>query len=231
VRRRGRAGSTRLVVDLGAMPGHPFQTAIGFDLAAIFLFAVTGGLAAIRRRYDLVGVAVLALATALSGGVLRDLLLGRGTPLLLTDGRYLAAVLAGTVASILLGRHLHRLRLVIEVLDALGLGIYGVVGAEKALAADLPVLTALLLGSVNAVGGSIVRDVLSREEPLLFKPGEWYALAAVLGIACFLVLLLGLGVGHRPAALWGIGVAFSTRLLSIRLGWRTGAVAGGEEGP
>jgi uncharacterized membrane protein YeiH len=210
---------------------HPFQTAIGLDLAAIFLFAVTGGLAAIRRRYDLVGVAVLALATALSGGVLRDLLLARGTPLLLTDGRYLASVLAGTVASAVLGRHLHRLRLVIEVLDALGLGIYGVVGAQKALAAGLPVLTALLLGSVNAVGGSIVRDVLSREEPLLFKPGEWYALAAVVGTASFLVLLLAVHVPPQPAAFCGIGVAFLARLLSIRLGWRTGAVAGGEEGP
>jgi uncharacterized membrane protein YeiH len=210
---------------------HPFQTAVGFDLAAIYLFAVTGGLAGIRKRYDLVGLAVLALATALSGGILRDLLLARGTPLLLTDGRYLAAVLAGTVTSAVLGRHLHRLRLVIEVVDALGLGIYGVVGAEKALAAGLPVLTAVLLGSVNAVGGSIVRDVLSREEPLLFKPGEWYALAAVLGTASFVVLLLGAGLPAQPAAVGGIAVAFSTRLLSIRLGWRTGAVAGAEEGP
>ena len=210
---------------------HPFQTAVGFDLAAIYLFAVTGGLAGIRKRYDLVGLAVLALATALSGGILRDLLLARGTPVLLTDGRYLAAVLAGTVTAAVLGGHLHRLRLVLEVVDALGLGIYGVVGAQKALAAGLPVLTALLLGSVNAVGGSIVRDVLSREEPLLFKPGEWYALAAVLGTAASLVLLLGAGLPPQPAAVGGIAVAFSTRLLSIRLGWRTGAVTGAEEGP
>ncbi|HET9598654.1 MAG TPA: TRIC cation channel family protein [Anaeromyxobacteraceae bacterium] len=210
---------------------HPFQTAVGFDLAAIYLFAVTGGLAGIRKRYDLVGLSALALATALSGGILRDLLLARGTPVLLTDGRYLAAVLAGTITSAAMGHHLHRVRLAIEVVDALGLGIYGVVGAQKALAAGLPVLTALLLGSVNAVGGSIVRDVLSREEPLLFKPGEWYALAAILGTAAFLVLQLGAHVPPYAAAVGGIGVAFTTRLLAIRLGWRTDAVSGAEEGP
>jgi uncharacterized membrane protein YeiH len=209
---------------------HPFQTAVGFDLAAIYLFAVTGGLAAIRKRYDLVGVAVLALATALAGGVLRDVLLQRGTPVLLTDGRYLVAVLAGTVTAVVLGRHLHRLWLVIEVVDALALGIYGVVGAQKALVAGLPALTALLLGSVNAVGGSIVRDVLAREEPLLFKPGEWYALSAVAGISLFLALVLLGDVAARTAAIGGIALAFVTRLASIRLGWRTGPVPGPDDG-
>lgn len=200
---------------------HPFQTAVGFDLAAIFLFAITGALAGVRKGYDLVGAAVLALVTALAGGLLRDILLQRGTPVLLTDGRYLSAVLLGTAAVAVLRGHLHRLRLVILLVDALGLGIYGVVGAEKALAAGLPLTTALLLGTINAVGGGMVRDLLTGEEPLIFKPGEWYALSSVAGCGAFLACVAGAGIDPHPAALAGIAVAFSTRLLSIRLGWRT----------
>jgi len=207
------------------MIDHPFQTAVGFDLAAIFLFAVTGALAGVRKGYDLVGAAVLALATALAGGLLRDILLQRGTPVLLTDGRYLSAVLAGTAAVAVLRSHLHRLRLVILLVDALGLGIYGVVGAQKALAAGLPMTTALLLGTINAVGGSLVRDLLTGEEPLIFKPGSWYALSSVAGCGAFLACAIGAHLHAHPAAVVGIGVAFSTRLLSIRLGWRTGPLA------
>jgi uncharacterized membrane protein YeiH len=200
---------------------HPFQTAVGFDLAAIFLFAITGALAGVRRGYDLVGATVLALATALAGGLLRDILLQRGTPVLLTDGRYLFAVLLGTATVAVLRGHVHRLRLVILLVDALGLGIYGVVGAQKALAAGLPITTALLLGTINAVGGSMVRDILTGEEPLIFKPGEWYALSALAGCGAFLACILGARLDPHPAAVVGIAVAFSTRVLSIRLGWRT----------
>lgn len=206
--------------------GHPFQTAVGFDLAAIFLFAITGALAGVRKKYDLVGAAVLALVTALAGGLLRDILLQRGTPVLLTDGRYLLAVALGTAAVAMLRSHLHRLRLVILVVDALGLGIYAVVGAQKTLAAGLPVTTALLLGTINAVGGGMVRDLLTGEEPIIFKPGEWYALSALAGCGVFLACVAGARLDAHPAAFLGIAVAFATRLLSIRLGWRTGPLAG-----
>jgi uncharacterized membrane protein YeiH len=209
---------------------HPFQTAVAFDLAAIFLFAITGALAGVRKHYDLVGVSVLALATALAGGLLRDIFLQRGTPVLLTDGRYLLAVLSGTAVVAVLRSHLHRLRLVILVLDALGLGIYGVVGAQKTIVAGLPAMTALLLGTINAVGGGLVRDLLTGEEPIIFKPGEWYALSAVAGCGTFLVLATAAGVPPQRAALAGILVAFSSRLLSIRLGWRTGPLADGRDG-
>ena len=104
-------------------------------------------------------------------------------------------------------------------------GRYGVVGAQKTLVAGLPVMTALLLGTINAVGGGLVRDLLTGEEPIIFKPGEWYALSAVAGCGVFLALVVPAGVPPQTAALAGILVAFSTRLLSIRLGWRTGPLA------
>jgi uncharacterized membrane protein YeiH len=84
-------------------------------------------------------------------------------------------------------------------------------------------VSAALVGCVNAVGGGVLRDVLVREEPLIFKPGEFYALAALAGVLLFIALAVGLRVPEETAALAGIGLAFTVRLLSIRLGWRTGA--------
>jgi uncharacterized membrane protein YeiH len=99
-----------------------------------------------------------------------------------------------------------------------------VYGAERALLVGLPVLSAVLVGAVNAVGGGLLRDVLTREEPLLFKPGQFYALAALGGGAAFAVLW---GPARQPTALAagvGIAVAVGLRLGSIGLGWRTGAL-------
>ena len=110
------------------------------------------------------------------------LLLQQGPAAVLTDGRYLLGVLGGGLIGAFFGRHLHRVRLVIELVDALGLGVYGMVGAQKSLAAGLPLVSVALVGCVNAVGGGVLRDVLVREEPLIFKPGEFYALAALAGV-------------------------------------------------
>jgi uncharacterized membrane protein YeiH len=204
---------------------HPFHIAVGFDLAAVALFAVTGAIAAMRKGYDLVGVIVLALSTALAGGLLRDVLLQRGTPAALLDGRYLLAVLGGGAAALAFRAFLHRMKLVLLLADALGLGIYAVVGTQKSLALGLPVVSAVLLGVVNAVGGSVVREVLVREEPLIFRPGEWYALAALAGAVLFAALVVGFHADATRAALAATAIAFGARLLSIRLGWRTESVA------
>jgi uncharacterized membrane protein YeiH len=199
------------------VPGA-FHLPIGFDVAATMLFAMTGAISAMRKRYDLVGVLVLALVTGLGGALLRDgLFLQQGPPAVLEDARYFA-------------RHLHRLKLLFLLSDAAALGVYGVVGAQKALAAGLPPLSATVVGVVNAVGGGVLRDVLVREEPLIFKPGEFYAVAAIAGCVLYVALVARAGVGELTAALAGIGLAFSVRVLSIRLGWRTGAFAG-DEGP
>jgi uncharacterized membrane protein YeiH len=203
----------------------PFQLPLWMDLFAVVLFSITGAMAAREKRYDLVGALTLALAAGLGGALLRDgLFLQAGPPAALRDGRYLLAVLAGAGVGIYLASHLHRLQPVIELADAAGLGIYAVYGAERALVAGLPVLSAVLVGAVNAVGGGVLRDVLTREEPLLFKPGQFYALAALGGGAAFTLLW---GPGGQPSTLAagiGIAVAFGLRVGSIQLGWRTGAL-------
>jgi uncharacterized membrane protein YeiH len=199
----------------------PFEFHIALHLAATLLLAATGALEGVRKRYDVIGITVLALVTGLGGAILRDTILQAGVSTVLMDGRYLVAVLAGATAGTFFGRRLHRLRLVISIADAAALGIYAVVGTQKGLAAGVPVVTAILLGATNAVGGGLLRDVLAREEPLIFKPGEFYALAAVFGCVTFAALTAGLGVGARPAALAAMGIAFAARLLSMWLRWRT----------
>ena len=210
----------------------PFQLPLAVDLGAVFLFSATGALAARAKRYDLVGVATLALVTGLGGALLRDgLFLQDGPPAALHDGRYLAAVLAGTAVAILAASFLHRLRLILALADAVGLGLYAVYGAQKALLAGLPLLAAVLVGATNAVGGGIVRDILVREEPMIFRPGQFYALAAMGGAVTFVVLDGPLGVVTPIAAGAGVAVALALRLGSIRLGWRTGALADEPPGP
>ena len=206
----------------------PFQLPLWMDLFAVALFSVTGAMAAREKRYDLVGALTLALAAGLGGALLRDgLFLQAGPPAALRDGRYLLAVLAGAAVGIYFASHVNRLRLVIELADAAGLGIYAVYGAERALVAGLPVVSAVLVGAVNAVGGGLLRDVLTREEPLLFKPGQFYALAALGGAASFAALWAWapMGASSTIAAAVGIAVAFGLRVGSIRLGWRTGALS------
>jgi uncharacterized membrane protein YeiH len=197
-----------------------------FDLAATALLAVTGALAGRRKGYDLVGITVLAMAVGVGGALLRDGIFLQQVPAVVKDGRYLVAVLGGALAVVLLGGRVQRFRLVISVFDALGLGVYAVVGAQKALQAGLPPLSAVLVGVVNAVGGGLLRDVLVREEPYVFQPGELYALAALAGAAAFTGLAALLRVPAGIAAPVSVALAVSLRLLSIRLGWRTGALRG-----
>ena len=214
------------------MQDLPFQLPLAVDLVAVGLFAATGAMAARQKRYDLIGALVLALVTGLGGAFLRDgLFLQAGPPAALRDGRYLAVVLVGAGVGVYFASHLQRLRLVILLADALGLGLYAVYGAQKALLLELPALSAVLVGTVNAVGGGLLRDVLVREEPLVFKPGQFYAVAAVAGCSVF-VLLDGLaGQTTHLAATAGVLTALGLRVGAIRLGWRTGALSEEPPGP
>ncbi|BAE50748.1 trimeric intracellular cation channel family protein [Paramagnetospirillum magneticum] len=199
-----------------------FTLPLAFDLAATFLFALTGALTAMRKGYDFVGVFFLALVTGIGGGLLRDGLFLQQVPAVL-GSHYLLAVVVATVIGLVFGQSLNRLALVFLLVDALGLGLYTVFGAQKALNAGLGWIPALLIGVINAVGGGVLRDLMSREDPLIFRPGEFYAAASLAGGMVFAVLALGMGLAAQLAALAGIGVTVLVRVASVRFGWRTPA--------
>lgn len=202
-----------------------FLLPMRFELTAVFLFAVTGALLAIEKRYDFVGVFVLALLSATGGGLLRDaVFIQRGVPQALQDPRYLYVVGLATIICLIVGGLLNRLRVVFLIADALGLGIYAVVGCQRATEAGLHFLPAAFIGIANAIGGGILRDVLTGREALIFKPGEFYVLAAGIGTTVFVALILTGTLHAREAAFWSIGTTFAIRMASIRFNWQTKAV-------
>ena len=202
-----------------------FDLPLGFTLLAFFTLGVTGALAGLRRGYDVIGVFFLALVTAGGGGLIRDgLLLSSGPASLLTDSRNLIAVLAAAVATLVFQRYVERLGHAIAVIDAVGLGAFAILGVQKTLDAGLGVPAAILGGTLTAVGGGLLRDILVREEPLLFKPGQFYALVALVGSCFYLALIHWSSLSPNQVGAASITVVFGVRMLAIRFNWRTSAL-------
>ena len=202
-----------------------FLLPIEFDLAATFLMAMTGVWAASRRGYDVIGAFTLAFVSGVGGGLLRDSVFLSQPPAVMQNPFYLFAVIAALVIGVLLYRAALRFERLIAYVDAIALGVYAVVGADKALAAGYAPIGSVLIGMTNAVGGGLLRDILVREEPLLFKPGQFYVLAALGGCMLFVALLRQYGVPVQQAAFASIGMTLLLRLLAIRFNWQTFAVS------
>lgn len=188
------------------------------DTVGIFVFGVAGGTLAVRRGFDVFGVAVLAGVTALAGGVVRDVMLGALPPAALTQPHYLWSALAAGAAAFFFHRTIEKLGRPILALDALGLGLFAAAGCRKALDYGVDAPAAALLAVVTGVGGGIVRDLLVNEEPRVLKE-EIYASAALL--AALIVI-----AGDRFGWPWGatataaVAAAVVLRLVSYRRGWR-----------
>ncbi|OAI50924.1 hypothetical protein AYO46_09020 [Betaproteobacteria bacterium SCGC AG-212-J23] len=207
------------------MVGVSFLLPIEFDLVATFLGALTGVWAATRRGYDVVGALMLAIVSAVGGGLLRDAVFIAQIPVVMQDARYLWAILAGLGVGILAFRWSKHVAGLFLYTDALAMGVYGVYGVNRALIAGLTPEASVLVGLCNAVGGGLIRDVLVREEPLMFKPGQLYSIAALAGCILFVVLSNRLGVDDQHAAWIAIAATMTLRILAIRFNWTTHAVA------
>jgi uncharacterized membrane protein YeiH len=186
------------------------------ELVGVFVFALDGTLTALRvARLDLVGVVTVGMATALGGGVVRDVLIGAVPPATFTDWRYLAVAAVGGLMAYAIGRHLERLSLSISLLDAAGVSLFAVTGTSKALDFGLGAGQAIILGTMTAIGGGMVRDVLLRRIPAVLHSGL-FAIPVVVGsvitVAASLTGLYGLG-----AAVVAASMCFSLRALGILL--------------
>ena len=188
---------------------------LSLDLAGVFAFALNGALTAIRlTRLDIVGVVTLGMCTALGGGILRDILLGALPPATFSDWRYLTVAAVGGLIAFLFGRGLDRLNTPILVLDAAGLSLFAVSGALKGLDHGVGFAQAVILGTITAVGGGTLRDVLIREIPSVLTSGL-YAIPALVG-ALVVVSADAWGVAQVPAALVAAGACFSIRMIGVR---------------
>jgi uncharacterized membrane protein YeiH len=187
------------------------------DLSGAFVFALDGALTALRAtRLDIVGVVTLGLATALGGGIIRDVLIGAVPPATFSDWRYLVVATAGGLIAFGLGRWLERLTLPISVLDAAGLSLFAVTGASKALDYGLGPGQAVILGAITAVGGGTLRDVLIREVPAVLYNG-FYAIPALIGAGITVAASSG-GIYGVTAAVAAATVCFLVRVLGVFFG-------------
>jgi uncharacterized membrane protein YeiH len=198
-----------------------------FDLFAVFMFACSGALSAIRKKYDFIGVLVLAFVSGLGGGLIRDsIFIQSGPPKAVQNESYLLVVLAAFILSMIFHSKFSRLKRTTLIVDALGLGAYGVAGSQAALHAHLVPLGAIMVGVFNATGAGLIRDVLIREEPIIFKPGQFYAGAAIVGCSVFVGLVTLAHADETLAAICATVAAFLIRILSVKYNWQTKPIVG-----
>ncbi|HEY8543942.1 MAG TPA: trimeric intracellular cation channel family protein [Acidimicrobiales bacterium] len=183
------------------------------NLAATFVFGLSGGLAAVRARLDLFGVLVLAAVVGLAGGVTRDLLIGV-PPETFRDGRYLAAAGLAGGACFVGGAAIERRGSAVLFFDAVGLSLFCVTGASKAVELGLGPVQATILGAVTGIGGGMLRDVLLREVPSVLR-SDLYAVPALLGAAVVAVAHEA-GSDSDAYALLGAALCLAVRLLGLR---------------
>ena len=195
------------------------------DFIGTFAFAISGALVAVRHRLDLFGVLSLSFAAATAGGIVRDVMLGATPPVALGDWRYFAVSMLAGLVTFYRSATVERLRNPVQLFDAVGLGLFAVIGANKALTAGLGPVAAVMLGILTGIGGGIARDVLVAQVPSVLKR-ELYAVAALAG-ALVVVLGRALTLPAAPVAVAGAVLCFALRLLAIRRGWRL-PVAGGD---
>lgn len=202
------------------MTDELFTIPLWADLLAVGIGSLQGALFAAQfrdRRLDLLGVAIIGIATGFGGGIVRDVLLGQ-VPAALASNWYLPVAVAAALIGMLLERLFARLRHLITGLDALTIGLFGAFGTTKALALGLPEVPAIFLGVISAVGGSILRDLLLNVPIALMSVGSLYAVAALVGTTS-LVIAVGFGADILLAALICIALTFAVRVLAVLFKW------------
>ena len=195
---------------------HPFVFAL--DLLGTFAFALSGATLGVRKHFDLFGVLVISFAAAVSGGIARDLLIGATPPVAIANWAYLGVSCLAGLIGFYHGEKVERMRNPVQVFDAIGLGLFAVTGAAKALAWGLGPVAAMLLGMLTGIGGGMVRDILAARIPVVLQ-SDLYAVAALAGAA---VVVLGVRLDLPPGPLLVVGavLVILLRIMALRRGWR-----------
>ena len=190
------------------------------DIVGIFVFAISGALLAVRKNFDVFGIAVLAEVTALGGGIFRDVIIGAIPPAAFTDLGYFLTPLLAAGLVFFLHPHVQRIQVGVNVFDAAGLGLFCVAGTVKAYAYGLGLTSSAALGLATAVGGGVLRDVLANEVPSLLRwDRDLYAVPAIVGAALAVLCIRFDALNGLTSGLAAL-TAFVLRLLAMRYHWR-----------
>ncbi|CAL2101016.1 Uncharacterized membrane protein YeiH [Tenacibaculum sp. 190130A14a] len=157
------------------------------DIAGTFAFAISGALVALKKDFDVFGVIIIAFVTAVGGGMLRDVLINAHPINWIGDINYIWTILTAVLATFLFRSKIAPLRKTMFLFDTIGISVFTLLGLQKGLSFNLHPFIALIMGMVSAVFGGVIRDVLTRKVPLIFKK-EIYASACLSGGVVYLLL-------------------------------------------
>lgn len=185
---------------------------VAIEYLGIFSCGLAGGLAAVRKQFDIISILLVAWITALGGGIVRDVLLGQVPPVGITDkGAVLATILSGLIVAVA-HPEIDRMKWLMIVTDAMALGAFAVNGTAKALGCGTGGMTAIFLGMATALAGGLLRDVLLNQVPAVIQDKHWYALPSLIG--CFLTLVV---VRFRERGLYSTQVEMLLELAIVAL--------------
>ena len=188
------------------------------DWGGTLVFALSGGLLAVRKQFDLFGVLFLSFVVSVAGGIMRDVLIGAVPPAAITEVHYFSIAICGGIVTFFWAARVARYQRLILLLDAVGLGLFAVLGTEKAIDHDIHPVMAAVMGMLTGIGGGMTRDVLAGDIPFVLR-SDLYAVAALAGGA---IVALGhaLDVAPSYAMLAGAGACIFLRVMAIYRGWR-----------
>lgn len=189
-----------------------------FDLIGTFVFAISGTLAASKKQLDVFGALMIGFITAIGGGSIRDIVLGKFPLVWIQDPNYALVILAAFLVCLLMRKQLLKLRKTFFLFDTLGIALFTIMGLQKALSLDAPIVVAVFLGMASAVMGGMIRDVICNDIPLIFR-SELYATSCLAGALVYISLEQLSNEWHLINALSGFVVIIIVRLLAIKNNW------------
>ena len=188
-----------------------------FDLVGTFVFAISGVLTASSKKFDVFGASVIAFVTAIGGGTLRDLLIGSHPIAWIKDLNYLYIIIAAVIVSIIFKKYVLKLRKTLFLFDTIGIGVFTIIGVQKSLDLGISPIIAIMMGTISAVFGGVIRDILTNETPLIFRK-EIYATPCILGGLLYF-LLSSTAIDIRIISLLTALLIISIRLLAVKKKW------------
>jgi uncharacterized membrane protein YeiH len=188
------------------------------DWVGTFVFALSGGLLGVQKRFDLFGVLFLSFVVSVVGGIMRDVLIGAMPPAAITEIHYFVIAIGGGLITFYWYPRVASLQHQILILDAVGLALFAVIGAQKAINYGINPLMSAIMGMLTGIGGGMTRDVLAGNVPFVLR-GDLYAVAALAGAA---IVSIGTVMGVQPTypMLLGAAVCIFLRLMAIYYNWR-----------
>ncbi len=197
------------------MNHHQFLSLI--EILGTFSFAVSGAFFAMEKRLDPFGVLILSFVTAIGGGTIRDMLLGEFPVAWMQNETLILLIFFSAVGTMFFGSWLRKINTTLFLFDAMGLGLFTIMGIEKALVHDLSMEVCVALGTVTGCFGGVIRDVLLNNVPLVFRK-EIYALASIAGGVLYF-LLRESPIDNDVAKIICILLIILVRILAVRFKW------------